>query len=144
MTTQTQTSPQNRTDLVVKRGINGLGLYTTKDIKRGTRIIEYTGDRISQDEANDRAGQYLFNVSEKLVIDGRGRENLARYINHSCTPNCYPEINHAGTRVFIFAKRAIKAGEELSYNYGKEFWEEYIKPKGCGCPKCTSARKKVA
>lgn len=122
--------------LIRKRGSHGLGLFTTTPIQRGTQIIEYTGDRISMDEANQRGGQYLFTVNKNLVIDGTGRANLARYINHSCRPNCYAEIDETESHVYIFAKRNIKAGEELSYNYGKEFWRTYIDPKGCRCSKC--------
>ena len=122
----------------VKRGLNGLGLYARVPFKRGERVIEYTGEHLTEEEAEKRGGQYLFDVSKKLTIDGSGRENLARYINHSCKrQNCRPEINASETRVFIFAKRAIAPGEELTYNYGKEFWNEYIKPKGCRCPICT-------
>lgn len=130
---------------VVKRGLNGLGLYTKVPLKRGTRVIEYTGEHLTEDEANERGGQYLFDVSKKLTIDGSGRENLARYINHSCKPNCRAEVNDAETRVFIFARRNIQPGEELTYNYGKVFWNEFIKPKGCRCDTCqgkSSAKSK--
>jgi uncharacterized protein len=138
MSHKTHFAKKHSAPYVVKRGLNGLGLYTTKALLHGKRVIEYTGEHISQEEADRRCGQYLFNVSAQLVIDGRGRDNLARYINHSCTPNCYPEINNTETRVFIFAKRDIKPGEELTYNYGKEFWNEYIRPKGCRCKKCAA------
>lgn len=123
----------------VRRGINGLGLYTKVPIKRGARVIEYTGKHLTEEEANRRGGQYLFDVNKNLTIDGSGRENLARYVNHSCKPNCYAEINSSETRVYIFARRRIEPGEELTYNYGKGFWNEYIKPKGCRCPSCVSA-----
>lgn len=124
--------------LVVKRSNAGLGLFTTKDIKKGEFIIEYTGEKITTDEADERGGQYLFTLNKKYVIDGKERKNLARYINHSCRPNSEPEIDEDKWKINILAKRAIKAGEELNYDYGKEFWNEYIKPKGCKCDKCTS------
>ena len=120
----------------VGRGSSGLGLFAETYIKKGALIIEYTGDRITVDEANLRGGQYLFQVTDALTIDGRGRENKARYINHSCKPNAEAEHLEEGNRIFIRAKRAIKIGEEITYHYGKEFFETYIKPKGCRCIKC--------
>lgn len=139
----TKTTPKYSVpgDLKVKKGINGLGLFTLVPIKKGDCIIEYVGDILSsQEEVNERGGQYLFEVSKKKTIDGSVRWNTARYINHACTPNCEVEI-HKG-QVFIYAKRNIKEGEELFYDYGKEFWNEYIKPKGCRCAKCTLKREK--
>ncbi len=122
--------------LIVKRGTHGLGLFATSDHKKGDFIIEYTGEKITTATANERGGQYLFELNKDYVIDGRGRENKARYINHSCRPNCYPEIDEDERHIYIYAKRSIKAGEELNYNYGKAFWREYIEPKGCRCSHC--------
>ncbi len=124
--------------LVVRRSRAGLGLFAKVNFKKGARIVEYTGEHITSAEADRRGGKYLFTLNKKTVIDGKGRDNLARYINHSCRPNCYAEVNAAETRVFIFAKRTIKADEELSYNYGKEYFADLIKPIGCQCLKCQS------
>lgn len=124
------------TSLIVKRGTHGLGLFTTVPFKKGDFIIEYTGEKLTTDEANIRGGQYLFELNDDWVIDGRDRINQARYINHSCRPNCYPEIDDAEEHIMIYAKRAIKVGEELNYDYGKEFWETHVKSKGCRCAKC--------
>ena len=129
-------------DLQTKRTRAGLGLYTTVPIKKGARIIEYTGEKISTEEADRRGGRYLFIVNKKRCVDGRRRENMSRYINHSCKPNCYPEINYAETRIFIFAKRAIAPGEELTYNYGKEYAKEYCSP--CRCDACYAKSQKQA
>jgi SET domain-containing protein len=127
------------TDLAVKRGMNGLGLFTKVPMKKGDCIIEYVGNiLVTEQEVNARGGQYLFEVSKKKTIDGTARSNTARYINHSCRPNA--EVDIIKGRVFIYAKRAIKPGEELCYDYGKEFWNEHIKPKGCRCEKCTEKR----
>jgi uncharacterized protein len=126
------------TSLKIKRGTHGLGLFTTEPITKGTRIIEYTGEKITEAEADRRGGQYLFTLNDSFVIDGKKRENLARYINHSCKPNCYPEIDDAEEHIYIYAKRLIKSGEELTYNYGKQFWNSHIKPKGCRCSSCQS------
>ena len=123
-------------DLKRKKGINGLGLFTAVPMKKGDCIIEYVGDILTtDDEVNARGGQYLFEVSSKKTIDGSVRSNIARYINHSCRPNC--EVDIIKGRVFVYAKRAIKPGEELVYDYGKDFFNEYIKPKGCRCEKCS-------
>ncbi len=118
----------------IKRGINGLGLFTDIDIKKGEFIIEYWGDIISEKEANVRGGKYLFQTSSNRHVDGSTRQNIARYVNHSCRPNCETEIKRG--QIFISSIKNIKKGEELFYDYGKEYWNEHIKPKGCNCPKC--------
>ncbi len=117
--------------VVVKRAAAGLGLFAARPIKKGERIIEYKGRAISKDEEYTSRSKYLFEVKRGLTIDGQARSNKARYINHSCRPNCEPEIEKG--RVFIDAVKNIKEGEELAYDYGKEYFNEYIKPKGCKC-----------
>jgi SET domain-containing protein len=119
-----------------RRGSHGLGLFTSAAFKKGDFIIEYTGEKISTDEANRRGGQYLFELNDNWAIDGKDRAHTARYINHSCRPNCYPEIDETENHIYIYAKRAVKIGEELTYNYGKEFWETHVATKGCRCMKC--------
>lgn len=127
--------------VVVKKSSAGLGLFAAKDFKKGQRIIEYTGERISADEANRRGGRYLFELNEKWTLDGKGREHTARYANHSCRPSAEAELNAAETRVFIIARRAIKAGEEITYNYGKEYFDDYMKGGTlCRCVKCWSQK----
>ena len=121
-------------DLATKRGINGLGLFAKVPMKKGDCIIEYVGEIISNKEANRRGGRYLFQTSANRHLDGKGRDNIARYINHSCKPNC--EADTIGGRVFVSAIKSIKAGEELNYDYGEEYFDEHIKPKGCRCVKC--------
>jgi len=122
---------------IVKRSIAGLGLFATKPMKRGDFIIEYTGELISTKEADRRGGKYLFVVSDAQTIDGKGRENTARYINHSCAPNAEAELDEDELRVRIYAKKKILPGEEILYDYGKEYWDEHIKPYGCRCPQCS-------
>ena len=125
---------------VIKRTASGLGLFALKPIPKGKRIVEYTGPLVSNEEVERRTtGKYFFGVNSKWTIDGTPRSNLARYINHSCRPNCEALIS--GRRVWIWSKRAIKAGEELSYNYGKEYFDELIKPAGCKCRKCAGTPK---
>lgn len=120
----------------VKRSSAGLGLFAVEPIKRGTWIIEYTGTVVRGKAVNEVGGKYLFETSRYRMIDGKAHSNTARYINHSCKPNCEPEIFHG--RVFIRATKRIEAGEELSYDYGKEYTNEYIKPYGCRCVPCKS------
>lgn len=122
-------------NLKVKRGISGLGLYTLDPIEKGGFVIEYIGEILNLREANERGGKYLFETSANRFIDGTTRKNIARYINHSCLPNC--EVDIKAGRVLVFAKRGIKAGEELNYDYEEEYFNEHIKPHGCRCVKCT-------
>jgi uncharacterized protein len=120
--------------LKVKRSRAGLGLYTMEPIPKGACIIEYTGKTLTKEEDEASNSSYLFYISRTKTIDGAARKNLARYINHSCRPNC--EIVIYYQRVWVFAKRKIYAGEELAYDYDKEYFNAYIKPKGCKCVKC--------
>lgn len=128
-------------DLRVKRSKTGLGLFAFSPIKKGACIIEYTGKVLTAKEEEDSNSLYLFEVTKKKTIDGATRSNTARYINHSCRPNSEIEIYKG--RVYVLAKRAIKEGEELTYDYDKEYFNAYIKPKGCLCDKCTGPKKKV-
>ncbi|EKE11949.1 MAG: Nuclear protein SET [uncultured bacterium] len=120
--------------LKVKRSVSGLGLFTTKNIPRGTFIIEYTGELIPTRQTGASGGKYLFKINSRWAIDGKGRENLSRYINHSCKPNCEVQINRR--MILIYALRDIAEGEELSYDYGAEYFLTLIKPNGCKCPYC--------
>jgi SET domain-containing protein len=133
------TSSETRT--MVKRSRAGLGLFATQLFTRGEFIIEYTGEHIATEEADRRGGKYLFILNEKITIDGKGRENTARYINHSCKPNAEAESDDDAGKIRISAKRKILPGEEITYDYGKEYWNEYIKPHGCKCTHCLTALK---
>lgn len=103
--------------------IQGRGAFATQRIRKGTRIIEYTGERISPDEGDRRYDDkhspdspvLLFTVDKRMVIDAGVGGNEARFINHSCDPNCEPVIE--SRRVFIEAIRTIQPGEELTYDY---------------------------
>lgn len=124
--------------LRVKRSSAGLGLFTTEEIPKGSYIIEYTGDRIDADEADRRGGKYLFMVTDNLFIDGKQRSNTARYINHSCRPNAEAEHDTDTDRIFIKARRKIRAGEEITSHYGREYFKQIIEPIGCRCAACQS------
>ena len=117
-----------------KRSSAGLGLFTEQYIHKGACIIEYIGQPISEAKKYSSRSRYLFEVNSKITIDGQDRSNTARYINHACRPNCEPVIHQK--RIFIMAIKSIKAGEELTYDYGKEYWNDRIKPHGCRCKKC--------
>ena len=123
----------------VRKSKSGLGLFAVSNFKKDEMIIEYTGEKISEAEANRRGGKYLFELNDDWTIDGKGRDNLARYINHSCKPNCYPQTDDEEEHIYIYAKRNIKAGEELTYNYGKMYFDQLIKKEGCKCSHCVEA-----
>ena len=119
--------------LRVGRSSAGLGLFAMRSFKKGERIIEYVGRTISNAEAYTSRSKYLFEVNNRRTIDGVARANTARYINHSCRPNCEPEIERG--RIYVDANKNIKVGEEFVYDYGEEYFNEHIKPYGCRCVK---------
>ena len=123
----------------VRRTGTGLGLFALKPIPKGKRIVEYTGPRISNEEVERSNGKYFFGVNSKWSIDGSPRSNIARYINHSCRPNAEAIISNG--RVWIWSRRNIKPGEEIAYDYGKEYFEGVIEPIGCKCAKCEERKK---
>jgi SET domain-containing protein len=129
-----------RPEVTVKRSSAGLGLFAGEDIKKEQVVIEYTGERITQAVANRRGGRYLFEVTGNLVIDGKGRENTARYINHACKPNCEAEHSEEEDRIYIRACKNIKMGDEITYEYGKEYMKEIIGKEGCMCASCTQKK----
>jgi SET domain-containing protein len=118
----------------IKRSSAGLGLFAIKPIPKGQKIIEYTGPRIPNDVVEKSNGKYFFGVNKKWSVDGRGRDNIARYINHSCRPNAEAIITRG--RIWIWSRRTIKPGEEICYDYGKEYFDGIIKDIGCKCVKC--------
>lgn len=112
-----------RTEPVVRSSaVHGLGAFATRPYRAGRRVIEYTGERIDEAEIErryadeiDDAHTFLFSIGSGTAIDASVGGNAARYINHSCAPNC--EARQVGRRVFIVSRRAIARGEELSYDY---------------------------
>src|SRR3989338_5018031 len=109
--------------------IHGSGIYAKKDIPKETRIIEYIGEKISRlkselfDE-NPEKGIYLFELNKKYDLDGNVEYNTARFINHSCNPNCYVEIKKE--EIWILSINEIKKGEELTYDYGFPLFNFYF------------------
>jgi len=135
---------------VVRRSaIHGRGVFAARTIRKGADIIEYRGQRITMKEADRRPDSdpdnpyhtFLFELDDGRVIDAAVRGNAARWINHSCAPNCEPYEDDEG-RVFIAAKRTIRKGEELGYDYRlnvdgrvtREMREAYTCR--CGAPRC--------
>lgn len=128
--------------------IQGRGAFATRLIRRGQRIIEYTGERIGDAEADRRYDDekmsrhhtFLFIVDDTVIVDAAVGGNDARFINHSCDPNCEAVIERK--RIFIYALRTIRPGEELAYDYQYERTtdhtdddEVFYKCK-CGAPNC--------
>ncbi len=109
---------------VRRSGVHGKGVFALVDIPRGERIIEYTGELISWDEAQRRHPHdpqdpnhtFYFHIDDQHVIDALYGGNASRWINHSCAPNC--EADEDEGRIFIKSRRKIRAGEELNYDYG--------------------------
>jgi uncharacterized protein len=120
----------------IRRTATGLGYFALEPIPKGKRIAEYTGPYLLNEEVDQRRGKYFFGVNSRWSIDGSPRSNIARYINHSCRPNAEALIS--GRRVWIWSKRNIKPGEEVTYDYGEEYFEDIIKPMGCKCEKCAA------
>lgn len=128
----------------IGRSRTGLGLFATKPIKKGTRIIRYFGPLLDCNKEEDDAieNKYLFQLTKRWTIDGSVRENVARYINHSCKPNAESDVRPRKRKVFIRAIKNIEPGEEINYDYGTDYFKEYLKPIGCKCDACEKKRKK--
>ncbi len=129
-------------------GIHGRGIFAATKIKKGTRIIEYVGEKITKKESERRAERqikrnrkdagegavYIFEINSRYDIDGNVDWNPARFINHSCDPNC-ETLNDNG-RIWIESIRKIKPGEELTYNYGYDVENYADHPCRCGARNC--------
>ncbi len=140
--------PKKNRYILRKSPIQGYGLFASRDIKKGKTIIEYTGEHITEEEASrrydddamDQHHTFLFSVGDDDVIDAAVGGNDARFINHSCDPNC--EAVQDDNRIFIVSTRKIREGEELTYDYQlerddepDESWTTRYACR-CGSPKC--------
>tara|TARA_Y100000310_G_C20640656_1_gene793699 strand:+ start:140 stop:676 length:537 start_codon:yes stop_codon:yes gene_type:complete len=133
---------------VKESAVHNKGVFAAKDIPKGTKIIEYVGERITKTESTIRADKviddslrdktkgavYLFEINKKYDIDGNVDYNTARFINHSCDPNC--EVDFEGERIFIFSIKDIKKGEELNYDYGYDIDNYEDHRCKCGAKNC--------
>jgi uncharacterized protein len=128
----------------VGRSRTGLGLFATKPIKKGSKIIRYFGPLLDSKKKKDDAieNKYLFELTNRWTIDGSVRKNIARYINHACKPNAESDVRPRKRKVFIRAIKDIEPGEEINYDYGTDYFKAYLKPIGCKCDACEKKRKK--
>jgi hypothetical protein len=128
----------------VGRSRTGLGLFATKPIKKGAKIIRYFGRLLDSKKKKDDAieNKYLFELDGRWTIDGSVRENTARYINHACRPNAESDVKPRKRKVVIRAIKNIEPGEEINYDYGTDYFKAYLKPIGCKCAACEKKRKK--
>src|SRR6201994_965587 len=128
----------------VGRSKTGLGLFATKPIKKGSRIIRYFGPLLDSKKKkdDDNENKYLFELNDRWTIDGSTRKNVARYINHACKPNAESDVRPRKRRVYIRAIKNIEPGEEINYDYGTDYFKAYLKPIGCKCDACEKKRKK--
>jgi hypothetical protein len=117
--------------------IHGLGGFARVDFSKGARVIEYVGERIDKRESARRcrvSNQCIFYLDDQFNLDGDVPWNLARFLNHSCAPNCEAELLEG--RIWIIARRDITAGEEITFNYGYDPQDFEEHPCRCGAPGC--------
>ena len=130
---------------VRKSKVHGTGVFAENDIKNNTKIIQYIGDKVTKKEGDIRSAErirrylnkknegsvYIFELNKKFDIDGSPIYNKARYINHSCKPNC--EVDIIKNEIWISSITKIKKGEELNYDYGYPFDEDDYSDHICKC-----------
>jgi SET domain-containing protein len=125
----------------VGRARTGLGLFATQPIKKRGFIVEYKGRKLTTEQADKleaRGNRYLYEINSRWTIDGTTRRNLGRYANHSCRPNA--ESHSLGHKVILRAIKNIKPGDEITYNYGRDYLVNVITRSGCKCDKCREKR----
>jgi len=127
--------------LRIGRSRAGLGLFARVPIRKGQFILRYSGRKISTETADDLGNRYLFEINSRWTIDGATRRNRARYINHSCRPNA--EVYFVKHAIKIRAIKNIKPDQEITYNYGRDYFDSFIKAVGCKCLACKRKRTKV-
>jgi uncharacterized protein len=135
----TRLSPSRH--LRIGRSKAGLGLFARVAIKKGQFIVRYSGRKLRAEAADELDNRYMFEVNSRWTIDGSGRRNRARYINHSCRPNA--EVYIVKHAIKIRAIRNIKPGDEITYNYGRNYFEAFITKSGCRCTACARRRTKL-
>ena len=130
---------------IKKSRVHGTGIFATEDIKANTKIIEYIGEKVTRSEGDRRSeirikkylnskttgSVYIFELNSRYDIDGSFGYNKARYINHSCDPNC--EVDIVRGRIWISSIKDIKKGQELNYDYGYEFDKDDFTDHKCRC-----------
>jgi uncharacterized protein len=122
---------------IQESAIQGMGVFAEKNFRKGTRVIEYVGERIDKTDSGRRCAEnnpFIFYLDEEWDLDGNAPWNPARLINHSCDPNC--EAQYLEGRVWITARRSIKKGEEITFNYGYDLEDFKDYPCRCGAANC--------
>ena len=130
---------------LVNSVIHGKGIIASEKIKKNTRVIEYIGEKVTKREGDKRSADrikkfskkknfgtvYIFELNKKYDIDGSPNYNKARFINHSCDPNC--EVDIINNRIWISSIKEIKKNEELTYDYGYPFDKDDFRDHECKC-----------
>jgi hypothetical protein len=129
----------------IGRSRTGLGLFATKPIKKGAKIVRYFGPLLDSRNKKHEGieNKYLFELNGRWTIDGSVRKNVARYINHACKPNAESDVSARKRKVVIRAIKHIEPGEEINYDYGTDYFKAYLKPIGCKCASCENKRRKL-
>ena len=127
--------------LRIGRSRAGLGLFARVPIRKGQFILRYSGRKISTETADDLGNRYLFEINSRWTIDGATRKNRARYINHACRPNA--EVYFVKHTIKIRAIKNIKPEDEITYHYGRNYVDAFIKAVGCKCKFCARKRTKL-
>jgi uncharacterized protein len=136
----------------IGRSRTGLGLFAVRPIAKKDYIVTYSGKWITTEEARERERlgnpRYLFEVNSRWTIDGATRRNLGRYVNHSCKPNAEPVLRKG--KMLLVATKPIATGDEITFDYGEDYFDYYFKKAGCRCMACavkqarrTSRKKKT-
>jgi len=124
----------------VGRSRTGLGLFAVRPIAKREYIVTYSGKWIPTEEARrrERLGnpKYLFEVNGRWTIDGSPRRNLGRYVNHSCEPNAEPVLRKG--KMLLVALHPIAPGDEITFDYGADYFDYYFKKAGCRCMACAA------
>jgi SET domain-containing protein len=122
----------------IGRSRTGLGLFAVRPIAKKEYIVTYSGKWITTEEALRRESRgnprYLFEVNSRWTIDGTTRRNLGRYVNHSCKPNAEPVLRKG--KMVLVASKAIESGDEITFDYGEDYFDYYFKKAGCRCMAC--------
>ena len=125
----------------ISRAYTGLGMFATKPFRRRDYIATYRGPVITNEESEKREARgasYMFALGKKHTIDGSPRYNVARYINHSCRPNAEPVGRNGG--IVIVASKKIEPEEEITYDYGEDYFAWFVSAGGCKCAWCRAKR----
>jgi SET domain-containing protein len=128
----------------IGRSRTGLGLFAIAPIEKRAFIVEYKGRRLTTPEADKleaRGSRYLYEINSRWTIDGSSRRNLGRYANHSCRPNA--ESHRINGKVVLRAIKPIQPGDEITYNYGRDYFVNVITPHGCKCDRCRERRREA-